>query len=129
MRAIGQVRRRPVLMTVTRNQALVEEVTAAFRDDHDVVPVDKMDKAIEVIRRGARPQIIVSDLSERDSVRMHSYLQRLAPELAERIVFLFDSAISVTTRAFLDSISNQRFERTLDPTKICDGLRSRIKRR
>lgn len=116
-------------MTVTRNQVLVEQVSVAFRDDHDVVAVDKLDKAIELVRRGARPQIILSDLSERESVKMHSYLQRLAPELAERIVFLFDSAISVTTRAFLDSISNHRLERTLDPMKICDSVRSRIKRR
>ena len=73
MRAIGQVRRRPVLMTATRNQVLAEQVAAEFRDDHDVVVVDKLDSVIELVRRGARPQIILSDLSERDSVKMHSY--------------------------------------------------------
>jgi CheY-like chemotaxis protein len=72
--------------------------------------------AISRVARGERYDVIVSDLMmpEVTGMDVHRELSRVAPQQADRMIFLTGGAFSVAAREFLEKVSNPWLEKPFD---------------
>ena len=75
---------------VVDDEAMIGSVICRLLKGHDVVAVTGARAALERIGRGERFDLILCDLEmpEMDGVAFHEALVGIAPELAERVVFV-----------------------------------------
>jgi signal transduction histidine kinase len=84
--------------------------------EHDVLAVTSAQEAIERISSGERFDVILCDLMmpELTGMDLHAKLLHLAPEQAERMVFMTGGAFTGRAREFLDQVRNPRFEKPFE---------------
>jgi CheY-like chemotaxis protein len=72
------------------------------------------------VRAGERFDAVLLDLMmpEMSGPAFHAELARLAPELAERTIFLTGGAFTPQARAFLDSVPNPSVQKPFDPAEL-----------
>jgi CheY-like chemotaxis protein len=88
--------------------------------NHEVVALTSGQEALARLRAGARFDLILCDLMMPVLTGMDVYaeLQRVAPEQAERVVFLTGGAFTHSARAFLEQVPNERFEKPFDAARL-----------
>jgi signal transduction histidine kinase len=84
--------------------------------EHDVSVITSAREGIERIRSGERFDVILCDLMmpEVSGIELHAQLVQLAPQQAERIVFMTGGAFTPRARTFLDHARNPRLEKPFD---------------
>jgi CheY-like chemotaxis protein len=92
----------------------------------DVVALTSAREALARIRAGERFDVILCDLlmPEMDAPALHAELLAVAPDQAERMVFVTGGAFTVRAREFLDRVPNERLAKPFD----VDGLFSLVRR-
>jgi len=104
-------------------------VRRALAPDHEVVAVTRAQEALELIRGGQAFDLVLCDLMMpiMSGMELHRELELLAPEVAERMVFLTGGAFTPRARSFLDGVENQRFEKPFDVQQLKALVRERVR--
>ena len=98
-------------------------------DHHDVTAFDDPRAALRNIESGSRYDLILCDLMMPDISGMdfHTHVARLAPEQADKIIFLTGGAFTGAARTFIQEIRNARVEKPFDPVSLRALVNSRIR--
>jgi CheY-like chemotaxis protein len=126
----------PPVRTSARGRILVvddEPVVCAALErllagEGDVVAMTSAREALARISGGEHFDVILCDLMmpEMDAPALHSELLLLAPEQAERMVFVTGCAFTTRARDFLDRISNERLSKPFDISALITVVRKHI---
>jgi PAS domain S-box-containing protein len=105
--------------------ALFERLLGA---DHDLVSTSAARAALERLEGGERFDVILCDLMMPEMTGMDLYreLMRLAPEQAERIIFITGGAFTPLARAFLDRVANPRIMKPFQLRQLVDLVASKV---
>lgn len=84
-----------------------------FSNEHDVSVVNRGSDALDRLRAGERFDAILCDLlmPEVTGIELHTELRQIAPDQADRMIFLTGGAFSESSQRFLDGVSNRWFEK------------------
>ena len=96
--------RRGRILVVDDEPIVTRSVKRALDRAHDVVAMNSPRQALEAIVAGARFDLILCDLMmpEMTGMDLYAELQRVAPELVPRVVFLTGGAFTAAAAEFLD---------------------------
>lgn len=88
--------------------------------EHQVLVVMSARDAIERVSKGERFDVIVCDLMMPETTGMDLYeeLARLAPDQAQRMIFMTGGAFTSRAREFLDQVPNPRIEKPFDASNL-----------
>jgi len=111
--------RRRVLI-VDDDATLARALQRSLARDHDVVVLGRARELLEQIEAGERFDVILADvmMPEMTGVDMYERLRQLAPDQAERVVFLTGGAFTAAANDFLASVPNQVVEKPFDPKSL-----------
>ncbi len=84
---------------------------------HDVTAVQSAREALGLVAGGARFDMVLCDLMMPgvSGMALHAELERTAPEVAARMVFMTGGAYTAEARGFLDRVPNRRLEKPFRP--------------
>jgi CheY-like chemotaxis protein len=110
---ISSVRAR--VLVVDDEVAIGRMLKRSLAAHHDVVAMTSGKDALLRIAAGEVFDVILSDLMmpEVSGMEMHAQLRALAPDQAERMIFLTGGAFTPAAREFLDAVANPRVEKPL----------------
>lgn len=96
--------------------------------EHDVTLVTSGRDALDQLRAGSRFDVILCDLMmpEVSGIELHSELGRIAPDQADRIIFLTGGAFAERLQQFLDSTSNCWFEKPCNLQELRAAIRRAV---
>jgi CheY-like chemotaxis protein len=91
---------------------------------HQVTTFDRAQDALAHITSGRRFDAILCDLMmpEMSGAQFHQELERLAPEQAQRVIFMTGGAFTEETRAFLSVARNPCMDKPLDIPRLLSML-------
>ncbi|HEY3496395.1 MAG TPA: response regulator [Polyangiaceae bacterium] len=109
MRAGAPVR----VLVVDDDPRMTQTITRILCRHHEVTAVDRASAAFELVRNGARFDVILCDVNMpgMTGVDLFRDLERLSPEVAARIVFLTAGVFTPSVGEFLASVDNVRLEK------------------
>lgn len=115
---------RGTVLVVDDEELVGNAVRRVLLSEHDVVAVRSVDAALELIRGGARFEVILSDLMMpvKNGIDLSRALRAQHPGQEQRIVFITGGAFTPSARAFLDSVPNRR----LDKPFLAEQLRALV---
>lgn len=119
--------RRGRVLVIDDEPMMVKVIERLLSLDHEVAGSTSARQAIDWIREGQRFDVILCDLMMPQFTGMdfHAGLLRIAPEQAERVIFLTGGAYTAHTQAFLAEVDNVRLDKPFDPA----GLRALVSAR
>jgi CheY-like chemotaxis protein len=96
--------------------------------EHDVTLLTSGRDALEQLRSGARFDVILCDLIMPgvSGIELHSELRRIAPDQADRIIFLTGGAFSGRFQQFLDDVPNRWFEKPCNLQELRTAIRRAV---
>jgi CheY-like chemotaxis protein len=99
----AQRKRRARVLVVDDEPALCSVVERILGVDHDVTVVTAARQAFQLIERGERFDVILSDLMmpQMNGIELEAALRRVAPDQADRMVFMTGGTSSHEAAAFL----------------------------
>jgi DNA-binding NtrC family response regulator len=108
------------VLVVDDEAAICRALQRSLALHHDVVALTSAKEALAQIAEGRRFDAILTDLMMPDvtGMEMYEHLCRIAPDQAERMIFLTGGAFTVRAREFLDSVPNQRIEKPFEATSV-----------
>jgi signal transduction histidine kinase len=94
----------------------------------DIVALTTAREALAKIASGARFDVILCDLMmpEMDAPAMYEELLKIAPEQAERMVFITGGAFTMRAHDFLARVPNTRLGKPFDVDALIDLVRTRM---
>ena len=112
--------RRGRVLVVDDEPMIAAAVQKTLGAQHDVTVSSSAADAHKRIAGGDRFDVILCDLMMPDMTGMdlHAELVKVAPDQAERIVFLTGGAFTQSARVFLDQSTNPRIEKPFDATTL-----------
>jgi len=116
------------VVVVDDEAALGKALRRALADEHDVVAVTDAREALRLVEAGEPVDLIISDLAMPNMTGMELYaaLEKLAPSLAQGMVFMTGGAFTAQTRTFLSSVPNVRLEKPFEPAALRAAVRDRL---
>jgi signal transduction histidine kinase len=119
-RAAGTAVRRGTIMVIDDEPMIGTVVSRMLSPDHDVVPFTSVREGLEAMQAGRSFDIILCDLMmpEMTGMDLHTELERTAPGMAGRIVFMTGGAFAPRSRAYLAGVSNALIEKPFDATEL-----------
>jgi signal transduction histidine kinase len=113
--APGAARRARILL-VDDEVAVGRALQRILSKHHDVTVSNSGREAIARFVSGERYDVIVSDLMmpEVTGMEIHNQLLRMAPDQADRMVFLTGGAFTPIAREFLDAVPNPRIDKPVE---------------
>jgi signal transduction histidine kinase len=108
------------VLVVDDEAAICRALQRSLALHHDVVALTSAKEALSQIAEGRRFDVILTDLMMPDvtGMEMYEHLRRIAPDQAERMIFLTGGAFTVRAREFLDNVPNQRIEKPFEATTV-----------
>jgi PAS domain S-box-containing protein len=105
---------------IVDDERLVGDALARVLRGHDVTAVTRAQEALDLLATGKHFDVVFSDLMmpEMSGMDLYEELARKYPQIAERVVFLTGGAFTPEAKAFLDRVSNQRFEKPFDSKTV-----------
>ncbi|MBN9165901.1 MAG: hypothetical protein BGO98_24300 [Myxococcales bacterium 68-20] len=121
--------RRGRILVVDDEPMVLNAVLRSLGNAHDVKAVLTAREALRHIEDGERYDVIVCDLMmpQMTGMELHEELSRLAPDQAERMIFMTGGAFTPRARTFLDSSSNQRVEKPFDSIHLRRLIDDRVR--
>ncbi len=109
-------RRRGRILVVDDEPMIGAAVRRMLSPEHEVLAVTSAREAIGRLSQGERFDVILCDLMMPDMTGRAFYaeLSRLAPEQAEKVIFMTGDTFSSRAREFLDQVRNPRVEKPFD---------------
>ncbi|HVH47505.1 MAG TPA: response regulator, partial [Labilithrix sp.] len=108
--------RRGRILVIDDEPIVVNAVLRSLGAAHDVKAALSARAALERISAGERYDVIVCDLMMPQMTGMDLFeeLLKVAPDQAERMIFMTAAAFTPRARSFLDNTPNQRVEKPFD---------------
>jgi PAS domain S-box-containing protein len=112
--------RRHRVMLVDDEPLVVHTIERLLRRDYDITVALCGQEAIEHIARGVRFDAIVSDvmMPNMTGIELIEEVRRLAPDQADRIIFLSGGAFTAQTRERLDSLGAPQLEKPVTAKEL-----------
>jgi signal transduction histidine kinase/ActR/RegA family two-component response regulator len=112
--------RRHRVMLVDDEPLVVHTIERLLRRDYDITVALCGQEAIEHIAKGVRFDAIVSDvmMPNMTGIELIEEVRRLAPEQADRIIFLSGGAFTAQTRERLDSLGAPQLEKPVTAKEL-----------
>lgn len=97
--------------------------------EHDVTTFNRAKDALVCLLEGTRFDVILCDLMMPDvtGVDLYKELSAVAPEQAEKMIFITGGEFSQAARDFLDSVPNHRIEKPFDIQSLRAVVRDQIR--
>jgi CheY-like chemotaxis protein len=104
------------VLVIDDEEILVHAIERGLAAHHDVTGMSSGVRAVELIRGGARFDVVLCDLMmpQVSGMELYTTVAALDPEQASRIVFVTGGAFTQTARQFLDTTKNRRIEKPFD---------------
>ena len=104
------------ILVVDDDASICSAIRRTLGRSHHVVTVTSGREAIDRIKDGERFDLILCDLMMPvvTGVEVHDEILRLAPQQAERMVFMSGGAFTPAARDFLRRVPNERFDKPFD---------------
>jgi PAS domain S-box-containing protein len=120
--------RRGRVLVIDDDPMVAAAVRRTLSGDHDVVTKNLSEEALELLRQGARFDVILCDvmMPNMTGVDFWRELERFAPEDTRRIVFLTGGAFATQARQFLDSVPNLHIDKPFVPEALRAIVRERV---
>ncbi len=120
--------RHGLVLVVDDEQLIVDSIEDALSEEHEVVALTKGREAVRRIAAGERFDVILCDLMMPDLSGMDLYAQlvEVAPDQAEKIIFLTAGAFTARARAFLETSTNPVLEKPFDVQVLARLVRERL---
>jgi CheY-like chemotaxis protein len=123
-------------MTPRRGQVLVVDdepiitfmVASILGPEHDVTATNAAADALALIRDGQRFDLILCDLTmpQMSGMDLHAALSQVAPDQADRMVFLTGGAFTVEAQHFLQTVPNALFDKPFDNARLRAFVSERV---
>jgi CheY-like chemotaxis protein len=120
--------RRARIFCVDDEPALGVALRRALVAEHDVILFGSALEALQQVKEGERFDLLLCDLIMPGMTGMdfHAELQALAPDLAERMIFLTGAAHTARGREFLDSVPNPCLDKPVGLDQLRAAIASRL---
>jgi PAS domain S-box-containing protein len=120
--------RRARILSVDDEPMIGTVITRVLRQEHDVTALTSGREALKQLIRGERYELILCDLMmpELSGMELYEEISRLAPEQAERVVFLTGGAFSPRARQFLARVKNRCVEKPFTPGELRELVRAQL---
>jgi CheY-like chemotaxis protein len=108
------------VLVVDDEPAIGRALQRILRDHLDVLALTSAKDALARITAGERFEAILSDvmMPEVTGMELYQSLLRIAPDQAERMIFVTGGAFTTAAREFLDSVPNPRIEKPVEATNL-----------
>ena len=125
---VARATRRAKVLAIDDEPMIAKVITRAIGRDHDVTTTNRGRDALDLVRGGARFDLILCDLMmpELTGVEVYEEMLRIAPEQAAAIVFLTGGAFTPAAQDFLDQVANPRVEKPFETAAILDIINERL---
>ncbi|HEX7479008.1 MAG TPA: ATP-binding protein, partial [Polyangiales bacterium] len=112
--------RRGRILVIDDEPMLGKAVFRMLCRDHEVLTETTARAAIERVSKGERFDLMLCDLMmpELTGMDLHAELLRIAPEQAQKMVFMTGGAFTTHAREFLEEVRNPRIDKPLDVDKV-----------
>lgn len=122
--AAQSAKRRGRVLVVDDEPMLCATIERILSGEHDVTIFQSGKQALELVERGDHFDLILSDvmMPQMTGIEFHEALLQIAPELADKVVFMTGGAFSAEASAFLDRFRH----RTIDKPFKFTALRSLV---
>ncbi|MDB4916907.1 MAG: sensor histidine kinase/response regulator [Gemmatimonadetes bacterium] len=126
----GGTGRRGRVLIVDDEEILLRLLSRSLASDHDVVALSSGKDALALCAKGERFDMILCDLMmpEMTGMDLCSELARVAPEQADRMVFMTGGAFTARARAFLDASEHPCVEKPFERATVLAILERHILR-
>lgn len=123
----GNLRRGRVLV-IDDDRSFLDMTCRILQREHEVLGTHDPVEALGRIERGERFDVILCDMMmpSMSGADLHAALSRLAPHVAQRMVFLTAGAFTERARAFLASGRVEWLDKLCDPEHLCDVVRQHV---
>ena len=97
-----------------------KSVERLLAPDHDIVSLSDPREALRRLEAGQRFDVILSDLAMpgMSGIELHAEISRMAPELAEGMLFVTGGAFTASAAEFLAQRPAQVLEKPLSPGAV-----------
>ena len=121
--------RRGRVLAIDDDEGILKLVRRALYGEHDVLALTAASQALRRIEAGARFDVILCDLMmpRVTGMDMYNELSRIAPDQAERVVFLTAGAFTSGARAFFERTSNLRMEKPFSLASLRALVNERVR--
>ena len=128
--APNDIARQGRLLIVDDEEVFAGSLQRLLSSEHDVTVVTSGHAALDRLCAGEQFDVIVCDLlmPGTSGFDLHGELRRIAPEQAERIIFLTGGVVSQRAQQFLESIANYWFEKPCNLQELRAAVRRQIAR-
>lgn len=108
------------ILVIDDDAAICTAIRRLLGRRHQVLTTTSGKDALDRIREGERFDLILCDLMMPvvTGVEVHAGIMELAPDQAERIVFLTGGAFTAAARDFLKRVPNERFDKPFDGGRL-----------
>lgn len=124
-----QPTRRGSVLVVDDERQVALLVQRALAQDHDITTTSGAEEALEKIAAGGRYDLILCDLMmpEVTGMELHARLTRVAPDQADKMIFLTGGAFTTGAREFLKQVQNLVVEKPFTPMALRAVVNDRIR--
>lgn len=108
--------RRGTVLIVDDDETVMGALRRVLAAHHELTCVDSAQRALTLLSRGERFDVVLCDLlmPQVSGMELYAEVARLAPKQAERFVFTTGGAYTPSAQDFLDSVQNPRIEKPFD---------------
>jgi CheY-like chemotaxis protein len=120
--------RRGHLLVVDDEPFIGEAVRRLLSPLHEVSVVTSSEEALARIDSGATYDVILCDvmMPRMNGVQLHAEIARIAPGLADRMLFITGGAFSPAVREFLERVPGRLLEKPFDAKSLIRAIQERI---
>ncbi len=121
---VREARPKPRLLIVDDERTLRTTLEALLSESFDVVLAESGGAAFAVLGSDRRFDVILCDLMMPDisGMQVHAWVQREAPDLLSRMVFMTGGAFTHAANDFLENVVNRYVEKPFEVRELVDAL-------
>ena len=128
MTGSGGTERRTRVLVIDDEPRMGRALERLLALDHDVAVTGGAREALDLVERGETWDVLLCDLMMpgMSGMDLHAELQRRAPHLAGRLVFMTGGAYTQEAQDFLARVPNRRLEKPFRPEVLESLLRELV---
>jgi signal transduction histidine kinase len=116
------------ILIIDDEPLVLKSLRRSLAREHDVAVANTVREALEPIEAGEQFDVIVCDIMmpDRTGIDFHSAIRAIAPDLADRIIFMTGAVNTPTVRGFLEQVKNTCIEKPIDIGRLNALIRKRL---